>query len=237
VHILQGSTSHGKYYFWDGDWLGAKTAAGEFLDSYLLPWMNALKPGQKMVDVGAHIGTFTIYLALRGVKVLAFEASPEVFALLRMNVEENRISELVTLYNVALYDSKANLRVSPDCAYEKLEDGKLNYASKDCSGWLWLEPGVDVYGFEARALDSFEIEDVAFIKVDAEGCDLRVLQGARETIRKYRPVICYEFNKKPAFSNGYDVEELNAFVRSLDYEVIVAKCHGEENIDFVGVPR
>ncbi len=237
MNILEGSGSHGKYHFWDGDWLGAKTASGEILDSYLLPWMDTLTSGQIMVDVGAHIGTFTIRLALRGVKVKAFEASPEVFELLRMNVKENGVTNLVTTYNVALYDKEIDLKVSPDCAYEKLANGKLDYASRDCSGWLWLEPGKDVYEFRAKALDSFAFEDVALIKVDAEGCDLRVLEGARKTIESYRPVLCYEFNMRPARSNGYGVEDLNDFVRGLGYKVITVADHSIENKDFVGVPK
>ena len=237
MNLRMGETSHGKYWFWDGDWLGAKTAYGEFLDSYYLPYMDALRPGQVMIDVGAHIGTFTIYLAIRGVLVKSFEASPEVFTLLEKNVAENNLGDLVSLYNLALYDRDIELAVSPECAYKRFEDGKLDYASTDCSGWLWLVPGTDVYGIRARTLDSFSFENVALIKVDAEGCDLRVLQGAEKTIKDNKPVLCFEYNEKPALSNGYALSDLLDFVTSLGYLVIEVKKHGEQNRDFVGVPQ
>jgi FkbM family methyltransferase len=238
MKILKGRTNHGSFNFWDGDWLGAKTAAGEFLDGYLLPYMNRLGVGQVMVDVGAHIGTFSIYLAHRGVHVKAFEASPEVFELLEMNIVENGHQKMIEAYNIALYDRDIDLMVSPNCAYRRLEDGRCDYSSTDCSGWLWLQPGTsDVYDIKARSLDSFGIKDVAFIKVDAEGCDLPVLRGAKETIKEFRPIVSYEFNRLPAQSNGYGLKELTEFMKAFQYEVIEVKSHGEDNKDFVAVPK
>jgi FkbM family methyltransferase len=237
MQLLKRETSHGRFYFWDGDWLGAKVASDEVWDAFLLPWMDALHQGQVMVDVGAHTGTFTIRLAQRGVKVHAFEASPEVFELLQLNVVENNLTDLVTLHNVALYDKEESLAVSSQCAYSKLPDGKRDYSSSECSGWMWLVPGKDAYNIRARTLDSFKIENVALIKVDTEGCDLRVLQGSVKTISMCRPVICFEFNEQPALSNGYGIDELLRFMQNIGYQVSEVAGNGKDNRDFVGVPR
>lgn len=238
MNVLFKESPRGKFYFWDGDWLGTMIAAGELWDAYLIPWMDTLKAGQVAVDVGAHVGQFSVYLGRRAVKVHAFEASPEVFELLVKNVEANQLTDLVVPYNVALYDKETSLAVSPDCAYSRLADGRLDYASRDCSGWLWLVPGPpDVYGIVSRTLDSFHLQDVALIKVDTEGGDLRVLQGATETIARYRPVICCEYNERPALSNGCSLQSYYDFMDSIQYVLKEVGGNGRENRDFVAVPR
>jgi len=46
-----------------------------------------------------------------------------------------------------------------------------------------------------RTLDSFDYTDIGFIKIDVEGYEYKVLLGAKETIKKYRPVLLVEQNR------------------------------------------
>jgi hypothetical protein len=50
----------------------------------------------------------------------------------------------------------------------------------------------NIIDVEVRTLDSFDLEGVQFIKVDVEGSELEVLQGARETIRSDHPALLLE---------------------------------------------
>lgn len=85
------------------------------------------------------------------------------------------------------------------------------------SGWGSLDPdncpdAVDfaTLGVPLRTLDSFELSDVGFIKIDAEGHELQVLQGASATITLCKPNLLIEVRRNEA--------SVYALMRSLGYE-------------------
>lgn len=70
-----------------------------------------------------------------------------------------------------------------------------------------------------KRLDDYDLQDVDFLKVDAEGADLLVLRGGIETIRRSRPVIILE--RKHQFEDRYNIgrDEIDAFMRKLRYSL------------------
>jgi len=71
-------------------------------------------------------------------------------------------------------------------------ENKITYTSSNRVGKIKDRGNVAV---NIRTLDSFGYTDVSFIKIDVEGYEYRVLQGAEETIKNFRPTILVEQNK------------------------------------------
>lgn len=133
------------------------------------------KKGDTVIDVGAHIGTISIPLALRGAQVIAFEPSDEAYPLLLKNIETNKVS--VDARN-------KGLGAKPACA--RLAEGETGNA-----GSRSLREGEG--DIEIVRLDD-EVESAMAIKMDVEGMELSVLQGAQKLIEKSHPVILFEMN-------------------------------------------
>jgi len=230
-------SQYGKFYYWPHDQsVGQTVARGEFWDAHFRPVMDGLRLGQVMVDVGANIGFFSIYLGLRGVLVHAFEPSTDCFELLCRNIEVNGLQGRVIAHNVPLYDRETSLTLAP--AYMKdvaanriaepaiLDDGRPNFETLSNTATLSLVPGNGQYTQTAYPLDSFGLVDVALIKSDAQGCDLRVLQGARQTISRYHPILCYEFETIPSEWHGLARSDYEQFIAEIGY--VSRSVHYEE---------
>lgn len=117
--------------------------------------IRSLQVGGNYVDAGAHIGTHSIFFSLfcPARAVYAFEPHPPFYANLVNNLEANGVN------NVRAFR----------CGLAGADGGRM----PTNAGW---SP-------ESWALDSFGIEDVRLLKIDVEGMELRVLQGAKETLK------------------------------------------------------
>jgi len=191
----------GSFLYYPTDCIGNWIKAGNFWDVCHKPYMDELQPGDVFVDIGANIGFYPVYLGRRGVRVHAFEASPEIMEVMRRNVFElNGLSpDLITLYQVALYDRETELALEyKGKQYPIAMDGRVEWEHAPNAGTFCLVPPehglpLKAYNFQTKTVDSFGLENIKMMKVDVQGCDLRVLKGARETIRKSMPLIFFEY--------------------------------------------
>jgi len=138
------------------------------------------------VDIGAHVGKYTIPLANLCKKVIAIEADPTNAEYLIKNVELNKISN-VKIFNCACYSSNGYVYFDTNKSsnVKKIVDyGKSKVRA------MTLD---DI--FNSIELDKQNINIV--IKIDVEGAEYDVLLGARNIIEKYKPTIiceCWENN-------------------------------------------
>jgi FkbM family methyltransferase len=124
-----------------------------------------------------HIGNHSLFWAIeRRARVLAFEPNPSAREILVRNVARNRVESSTEIRGEALaaVTGRGALIVPA---------GNLGAARVTESG----EGDVDVI-----SLDSLELADVTFIKVDVEGAELAVLGGASRTIIRCKPTIWVE---------------------------------------------
>lgn len=131
--------------------------------------LNDLKEDSVFIDVGAANGLTTILAAKRScAAVIAFEPDRSRFDKLIRNVELNKLNLKVKCFNVPLYFKSEN-NSSP-------------------------------YKVESKTLDSYfynynySILKPTHIKIDVEGREVNVLEGARETLKKYRPILYIELH-------------------------------------------
>lgn len=146
-----------------------------------------VRPGSVALDVGAHIGTHTLTLSrLVGPsgRVYAFEPVKKTYRELRRNLALNGVTNVVPLRYAIGSGPASVIEMNP------IHPGE--------EGGTSVGHGGD--RAELRSLDSFGFEQVSLIKIDVEGFELPVLDGAEDTIRRNRPVLIVEI------MGGYDYE-------------------------------
>lgn len=126
------------------------------------------------IDGGAHVGLWSARLAKHFQWVFAFEPIPENFACLQRNVPSN-----VVTVNAALGDSEQLVSFTIE---------KYSVSHHIHRG----ETGKQLITTAMTTIDDFELDDVGFLKLDVEGCELAALQGAARTIARCRPLLHIE---------------------------------------------
>jgi len=98
------------------------------------------------------------------------------------------------------------------------------------------QPGQPTMTAEVRKLDSYEFEGVGLIKIDVEGDELAVLEGAEQTIAREQPVIIVEDNKTAEDLNKYKTGDTIRWLEQRNYRLAADDglnnyilVHGESN--------
>lgn len=150
------------------------------------------------IDVGAHVGIYAVYLSMVFERVIAFEPLLESFDCLVRNVDLDR----VTVRNMAISDS---LGTSAMLAEPVKTSAHLSTVG--------TQPVL------VRTIDSFGL-DPDFIKIDAEGFDLKVLNGASWTLRQSRPVVMVEDKPRDRHPHWYRKGQIAAFLSELGMKCV-----------------
>ena len=143
----------------------------DFADmGYLL---HVLTPDDVFVDVGANVGSYTILAcAAKGAKGISFEPVPSTFARLMDNLRINNLVQRVEARNIGLSDREGDL------VFTSGEDTTNHIVAGD-------EQASNVVQVKVLPLDAI-LEDVtpSLLKIDVEGFEMRVLEGARLILGK-----------------------------------------------------
>jgi FkbM family methyltransferase len=158
---------------------------GEWCESELLVLGQGLKPGQLVIDIGANIGTHTIFFAKAVTEqglVLAFEPQRLAYQNLCANIALN------ALINVIAFQQGVGKRA--ETIQLPTFDPRIdrNFGEVPMRGHRGGDP------VQVIRLDDLGLGRCHLIKVDVEGMESDVLDGARETIAKCRPVLFVENN-------------------------------------------
>jgi FkbM family methyltransferase len=148
---------------------------------------HLVEPGSTALDIGASIGLYAAEMARYAGKVIAFEANPQVAAFARTVAARN-----VEVVNAALSSSVGHVTLKiplnpkgqPIDELATIEAGNPLHASESGS--------MDV---EMKRLDDFNIANCSFIKIDVEGHEEAVLDGASALIAQQRPVLMLELDE------------------------------------------
>lgn len=153
-----------------------------------------IKNFRHAVDIGAHVGLWSRILARCFTHLTAFEP-----------IEEHR-----TCFN-------ENVRPGQGCDIElhpfalSSKDEILRFELwPESSGGTHVKMDDEVAGTQAaaRPLDSFALSPVDFLKIDCEGYEYFILEGAEQTVRRERPCIVVE--QKPGKGSMYGLDDLDS---------------------------
>jgi FkbM family methyltransferase len=163
-----------------------------------------LKDQIVMVDLGAHIGKYTVYFAklFKSLRIIAVEPAPTNFIMLRKAIEANHL-ENVTPLRIACTDIDGETQL-----YISFKSGVHSLVKRSGAVTSIMVKGQSL----DNLVGELRLESVDIIKIDVEGAEYKVLKGGLNTIRKHKPVILIEIWP----SNHKTVVE---FLRKLDYDV------------------
>lgn len=164
--------------------------------------------GATIIDAGANIGNHSVYFArVCGARqIYAFEPMRETFKILSRNAEINAMDR-IQCHNFALG--------------ARLGRADLRQYSAANIGATRLESDEDGF-YEVRPLDSLQFTELNLIKMDVEGAQISVLDGARETLARHKPLIWIELLPQEA-------EESHERLLSLGYD----RMETLSNTDFI----
>lgn len=180
----------------------------------LIDWCKQFcKKNKSFVDIGAHTGTYSITLSGDCLAVHSFEPQRFAYNALCGSLALSGISNVLT-YNTAL---GSNAQVGKGLMYIEPNTGGGSTLHIDSADFNFRSQLVDI-----NTLDSFNIKDIGFIKIDAEGNEYNIISGAQETLEKsdYPPIL-FENNPNNNSNNndvihllyqkGYNIHQVNGY--------------------------
>jgi FkbM family methyltransferase len=178
------------------------TLALEHESDYAPYITGRLREGSVFVDVGAHVGHWTVRAAALGARVTAVEADPVTCERLYENLKLNGLEAEV--FSVAAWDEVTTLRL-------------LHQNQEKYDGTNQVRPYGDGPEVSAEPLDITlgHLDRIDLIKVDVEGADLHVLRGLRKTLERTRPAMFIEDHSVYGY---FDHADLEALLTDLGYQ-------------------
>jgi FkbM family methyltransferase len=170
-----------------------------------------ITPGSVVLDVGANIGWHTLFAArLAGTAgtVHAFEPNPYVRAELQLNISSNGLDN-VKVWDTALSNANGTaLFNAPQVSSLAAGDGSLRVPLAESE----LSSRIDVKTCQLDTMD-LGLARLDFIKIDVEGHEAAVFEGAIKTIGQFRPVIAFEYIS----GDLTDAITISRLLSSMDY--------------------
>lgn len=177
-----------------------KNGGGEYQAVPKIALDIAVNDWNCVLDIGAHVGTWSRWFAKRAKQVHSFEPVKSNFNCLQKNLEE---FNNCTMYNNA---------VSNESKYITM--WKPNNLSNTGTFSSVPLPGWEELRYNALAIDTLNLAPTV-IKIDIQGGEYPALKGAKETIKKHKPVICWENSRE-----NTDKEDIYDFLTDLGYRGI-----------------
>jgi FkbM family methyltransferase len=190
---------------------------GLFFEAAELAHLRARLPaGLHVLEVGANVGNHAVYFGrfLRPRRLTLLEPNPAAAALLRQNLDANHV--VADLTHLALGAGRAAGRYG------------LQSPQPHNLGATRLAPA-DAGAVEVRPLDALGLDAVDFVKIDVEGMEFDVLEGARQLITRDRPVLLIEIGRAnlPGFAAWCDTQRY----------AVEREFAGVHAVNFVVAPR
>jgi FkbM family methyltransferase len=193
--------------------------AGVFYEQGALEALRRLvQPGQTIVDVGANIGNHTVYFAGEaGCRVIPFECNPRMVERLRATIAMNDLEGQVDLSHLG----KAVSSFVGTIPFRFVRDD-YSFVTQVQEDGSTPTP--------CLTLDSLGLGQCALLKVDVDGGEPGVLEGARDMLARLRPVVSIEVL-------NFNTRRVLGLFEAYGYEVLREDSRNEAYSDFVFVPR
>lgn len=181
----------------------------------LINWaLTMMDPSKNFVDIGAHVGTWTLTFAKHCKHVYSFECTPRTYNFLCGNIALHNLDNNITVHKTAIgdYDGITNIHV-------RNEDGGGNTCLI-----MKENPGIP-YETPIHKLDFFNLDNIGMIKIDVEGLEEQVFRGMTETIKRNNyPRIFFEswadYREREKVPSIEIRKKLFDYISSLGYNIV-----------------
>jgi FkbM family methyltransferase len=172
-----------------------------------------IKKGTVVLDVGANFGQMSImfsqFVGPTG-SVYSFEADEYIHDVLKLNIKANNASNIFPICK-AVYNKNGKIMLYPVQDFKKF----------DSYGSYGLDPNANEgRKVETITIDSLNIQEpISFMKVDVQGSDLFVMEGAIETIKRHQMPILFEFEEQFGEQFRTTWKSYSDFIDSISYKI------------------
>jgi len=158
--------------------------------------------GGVFIDVGAHIGRYTVQVARKeGVRVISIEPQSQNFQMLQKNISLNNLKDVISL----------------NCAVYKIPKVLKFYISNHPGLHSIYQKTNKCITVKSDTLNNivkrFKLERVDLVKIDVEDAELDVLKGSDEVLLKFKPKIIFECRSLPA------IMKIRKYLVGFDYNI------------------
>ncbi len=172
--------------------------------------------GETVMDIGCHKGAYLHWLQSRvgsAGRVIAFEPQPTLHSYLQKIISGTQRYTNVLLYPFALSNKQGNLNFYVPKGKSNTSPGaSLNTQKNEIEECTTLQ-------VEVRCIDDFEADinsKLSFIKIDVEGHELELLQGAHKILTTYKPILLIELEARHCSEER--VEQVFELIQSYGYK-------------------
>lgn len=229
VYLLRYDTALTRKMYYENEWWEI------FMLSYFKKYY---RPHSNVIDIGGNVGTHSLLLSeviSPQSKVYVFE--PVYADIIQMNVDQNHLQKQIVVYNEGVGNKNEIIQVpvyDRDCA---INFGRFSLKSNDTilvpTSNYFKKCKKTLTNIPIVTLDSKNFTDISIIKIDVEGMELQVLEGAIETIRREKPVIFMEiWKRKKKETLSFPI--FQKLIKELHYKLIYIKGYYDD--DYLLVP-
>lgn len=203
--------------YYENDMLGRDSiGAGKKWEPHILEFIKFYKKYFKLVniiDVGANFGYHSLFFSKEVSKnVYAFEPQPQNIFLLNSNIDNNNITN-VKIYPYAVSNNENQV-------YIPIISSNIKNANM---GDITLEINKSDNNVKVNSilLDNMNLFEIDIIKIDVQGWELNVLNGAKKLIERDKPILIIEFEKNQLAKNNISCEFLANSIREMGYYIFL----------------
>ena len=178
-------------------------------DNVIFPWLQKhLQPKTTIVDIGARKGNWYREIAqfFPDSDAHLFEPTPNIVEYITRKFKKNTQH----VHAVALSNEQGTVDFHID-----LELGGWSGLTQQRKNGKYRTIQVEV-----KTLDSFKFKNVGLIKIDVEGNELKTIQGAKKTIKKYKPIVYFECADVHMRNYNYGSGEIFDFFNNIDMQIL-----------------
>lgn len=160
-----------------------------------------------ILDIGSNIGNHMLYYCdkLGAKQIHCFEPNQFNYNILQKNIKLNNLQNKVFLYKKAV-GAKAAKGSEKNFTYENTGMNVVEILTEEST----VDDAIDIV-----TIDSFHFAGVDFIKIDVEGFEMEVLQGAKQALQSSNAVVLIE-----VFDNNK--QQVDTFMHSLGYKELIS---------------
>lgn len=183
----------------------------------------------QLIDVGANIGLYTLlFRAASPLPIIAYEPQPFLFRLLQQNIAYNNLPG-VEARNLACGDRRGEIAfftgLNGSVVVGSSRKASIVHSDATIQTGSWKQMaqktqagGIVNVPVTTLDKDLADIEEIAVLKIDCEGYEYQILQGARQLIERHRPLLFVEVHPEQLVQFGHSTRELLELLTP-DYEL------------------